>query len=107
MKKKNDTRQCDICGKDLELLEKIDSLCQQDVELKVLIYRKFLRVPLRSVIVEPLSFYYRQKFLAADRFLGTTQTPFRSGGIVVSNNSMYVGALGSLSPIFNKPSYLG
>lgn len=43
-------RECEICGKDLEALMQIQDYCQRDVELKVLIYRRFLRVPLSSFI---------------------------------------------------------
>lgn len=89
LKQKQETNQCEICGKDLELLRQIDSLCQQDIELKVLVYRRFLRVPLKTMIYEPTRLFAQR--------------------IISRRMELSIGPLGSLSPIFNKPTltYLG
>ena len=81
-------KECDICGKELELLQEIDTLCNQDIELKVLVYRKFLRIPIKTVITRPVG-------------------PFINRVITRRiDTGAHLMPLGSLSPIFNKPSYI-
>ncbi len=84
MKKRENRKECEICGKELELLQEIEAFCKKDIELKVLIFRKFLRIPLKTVITKPIG-------------------PFISR---IITRRIEQGGFENLSPIFNKPGYL-
>lgn len=78
-------RECEICGRELELLQEIEQLCQEDVELKLLVFRKYLKVPLRTVISRPVVPVVRRIILQRSR------------------NQEFWGGVQTLSPIFSRP----
>ena len=86
-KQEEGLRECEICGRELELLKELETLCAKDIELKVLVYRKFLKVPLRTVITRPVGAVVRR--------------------VVVERreNRDLMRNFAGLSPIFNKPYY--
>ena len=87
MKKQESLKECEICGKEIALLREIETFCEQDIELKVLVYRKFLKVPLRTVISRPIGPIVRK--------------------IIVEKavNRDLMKNFQGLSPIFSKPYY--